>query len=1375
MKNLALLGERRRALNLPNADSGDYIVDICHGLSEDTDSPSTVVLTKNGLLSRTSENGDILWTCNLEELKSGGGWFNASFSDPELVCLSTCGAMVSVAPSTGEADLIGVFDYGLEAASWSPDGEVLLMVTSSEDDDDPTKTKSVLISMNTQFEVLAEVTIPTFIPSTNQTDRQVSVAWRPDGSLCAISTIDDEDKMRKIRIYKRETLELHAVGRAEDASGSLVRNLQNQGLAWASAGCSQALASVQRKGKKTQQIVFFESNGLRHREFTLREPATTTVTSMTWNVDSDLLALGVREESGSYKVQLWHRCNYHWYLKKELCFPNRQVVCIKFDAEKSSDFTILLNCLEWREYEVRWDPSTTAILDGNFPAFVVDGCLLNITPLDKALVPPPMSVSQCTMDFPISETMFCRSGDHSGSMLVTLSNGSFSVLQKNRTAAGLMFGCKEVSWIGQQIVDVHSLRSHVVVHEEASTIQVLAVACGENNDVGEKLIAIGISGLDTAEPFAEIGNTIDLVGKVLRMSRWADAASGCIIQMQDGSLLEYDVVDAVGSVAPSESEPLLEPCPWICAVKNVSPFHAVGEDAERYSKLVFGLSTKSRLYFHDIMLTDSASSMFLSMEHEFLSYATAGSRCQIRFLNLFDLSGFDPFMGPDQLPILEGYEPRNVERGARIVAILPSQPMAVLQMPRGNLEGIYPRALLLRYAMTKIRAGEYGDAFCMMRKHKVDLNLLADLDPWGFLDNGLKQFLYQVENIDHLNLFISNLREIDVTQARFPVPAWFSRDKENVKDRTSFDFTTKVSQICLQARSVMIEMENSKEKPEGHFLLPVLSTFAKENPPRLDEALGLIKTNALNVPSESKKNPLFGEKAQHSIRYLAFLAEYELLFETALGMYDYEVARAVARNSQMDPKVYLPLLKRLNDLPKYYGKFEIDVRLKRFELALRNLFASYINQEDTACVLTESKSAGNTFENCLTLIDEHSLHQLGLELFKDDDEKRRLIFIALGENLMRQQMFQTALSVFLAAEPPHLDGAKQAARAAGDWRCFFSLANNEDIDESPDAMEIKVEQRRQLAREVAKDLVKDVGSQASQKRTAAYTGAARILLDYGDDVFGAVDMLLKGECWQNAHRVAKLHSRQDLIKKCIDAATSYAYDAMDDFEDKSATFATTTDKYAEVLKLRKKNVFFEGPDPVNELDETGSLFSVASQYSNMSLQSSASMVSNVSSVISVKTATTFTMTGDDGINRHRSKFNKGKKKKPKRKRKERRKPGSIEELNGLVQTLRLCCASSDFASTVAETIQYLIFVKQLPLATQLFTRYRAMIFSIETSRRERVQATAKERADAQQTERMDGEQDETNYVLIELPIEREMDGLRCAELPECLVNFFAYV
>ncbi len=1384
MKNLFKLGERRRRLNVASCDVNcDSLIDLCFTVTESDSRTATVALTQNGIVSRINSDGEVVWTRHLQDLEpscANDGWFNLTYVDPELVCLCKNGAMVAVDPTTGDAELVGAFDYGLEAAAWSPDGEVLLMVTSAADDDDESKTKSVLMTMNAQFEVMTEITIPTYVASSAADDARVNVAWRPDGTLCAMSAVDAEDGTRKVRIFKRETLELHAIGRSEDASGAIVKNLQDSGLSWASTGCSQLLAAVQRKGKK-QQVAFFESNGLRHREFALREAPSTIVTFLTWNVVADLLAVALREEDGTDKVQLWHRCNYHWYMKQEIRYPNQSIQSVKFNEERSHEFSVVLKGLDWYEYQVRWDPSTTLPVDDQCPAFVVDGCSLNITRLGKALIPPPMFMINLTMAFPINDICFCHGTANAGSLLVQLSNGDIVFLSRgnNHTSYNMV----KITWEDVMGVDWRYLRSFLVVGGlQDQQINVVAVAPALPNCESETLVEILISDFGASEAMARVTKTTTLEDVVLRMVNWSDNDDGCLVQLTDGAFLEYEISEEGSLLQPSSAEPLLEPCPWVCAIKDSSRY--AGQYHAGHSKMVFGLSARSRLYFHDVMLTDSASSFYLSISHEFLCYATNGSRCFLRFLPLKEINGFDPLMGMDQNHLLEGYEPRSVERGARVVAILPTQPMAVLQMPRGNLEGVCPRALVLRFVMLQIAQGQYGQAFTMMRQHKVDLNLLVDFDPWLFCETGITNFFRQISDIDHLNLFLSGLQDWDITQSRFPVPTWLRRENLECKPRSTFDFSTKVNHICRKSRATMSQMEQSGEKIESYYLLPILSTFAKESPPKLDQALGMIKERALQQhPSDSKKPPLFGDKAQNAIHYLAFLAEYELLFETALGMYDFEIARAVARNSQMDPKVYLPLLKRLNSLPLHYAKYEVDVRLKRFDPALKNLVESNNAKENLEGFSpTESDNEfGNSFENCMLLIEKHKLHKIGLGLFQSDREKFRTVLISLGVTLLDERKSEAALSVFLAADPPaHID-AKKAAMAAGDWKTFFTLPTSEitmNGATSEEAHSIALEQRRQVARDIAKEMIAQKLTPALNSKQDTHSHAARVLLDYGDDIIGAVDMLVSAECWGEAHRIAVLHSRLDLVKKCTDGAIEYAHVAMDDFLEKSSTFKSTTSRYNEVLSLRKKNVFDEGP-AYNEADETGSLFSAASNISNMSLQSATSTGSGVSSIISIKSSTTFTMTGgEDDSNRHRSKFNKGTKQKSKKTKKKkdrnRNKPGSQEELNSLVFTMKTCCPNGEYAHIITQTIRYLIQVKELTLASEVFQSYNKMRENISSTQSLRIECSRADRIAAETRSRVVGEVDDS-HLLIEIPIEKEVDELTCAELKPSLVEFFDYL
>lgn len=119
------------------------------------------------------------------------------------------------------------------------------------------------------------------------------------------------------------------------------------------------------------------------------------------------------------------------------------------------------------------------------------------------------------------------------------------------------------------------------------------------------------------------------------------------------------------------------------------------------------------------------------------------------------------------------WETRRVERGALAVVACPSSMSLVLQMPRGNLETVYPRALVLAVVRRDIMASvtnvssevvmlirrrkAYRTAFLTCRKHRLDLNILYDLDPKAFLAN-LDAFLDQVTEVDYLNLFVSSLR-----------------------------------------------------------------------------------------------------------------------------------------------------------------------------------------------------------------------------------------------------------------------------------------------------------------------------------------------------------------------------------------------------------------------------------------------------------------------------------------------------------------------------------------------------------------------------------------------------------------------------------------
>ena len=73
---------------------------------------------------------------------------------------------------------------------------------------------------------------------------------------------------------------------------------------------------------------------MRHREFGLPDLdlEREVVHALSWNAASDLLALGINA-AASGRIQVWHRSNYHWYLKFEERLET-PLVHLGFDAER---------------------------------------------------------------------------------------------------------------------------------------------------------------------------------------------------------------------------------------------------------------------------------------------------------------------------------------------------------------------------------------------------------------------------------------------------------------------------------------------------------------------------------------------------------------------------------------------------------------------------------------------------------------------------------------------------------------------------------------------------------------------------------------------------------------------------------------------------------------------------------------------------------------------------------------------------------------------------------------------------------------------------------------------------------------------------------
>lgn len=1324
MRALRLRGETRQSWT-----TSSDIVDVCH-----RGEGSTLVLRDDGVLEETSKGVICELASVLEDEQDLSAtpleWFHLSQvpsrGKNEVLCICREGHMVVVHLETKEAEVVGSLEQGVDAATWNPDGTSLLVVTKSEADDESPAQKTVLLTLTSEWTVVSEVQLD----MCHKNGEPVHVCYRPNGDSLVVSFIDeysngensDEQVQRRLRWYDARTLAQTAVGRVEEGSGILAQNIQPSELTWATSDCSSLVACVQRKGKSRRQAAFFEPNGLRHGEFMLRLQGSDRVTILRFNATSSLLAIVISSDSEDDCVQLWHRSNYRWYLSKSVHVPfvctlhwdsvvDTHLCIVSKDTKKSGTaiFTV-------RNYWLMWDDSTVSAKSGL--SYVVDGALIDLTPLSQSIVPPPMCACQLSMPHLVQEVVLVNNmGDTALESIIMFKNGMLMLLissclqRASRWNAPTLSNCGSIENLrGGEGVDLNSLR------------QIICVECPSPSHVVLSAVALRASSIDTTYRECVVIISITWAGKdveasvaqiisaefpVVSQCCWNGGTTGAVVQLEDGSLFELARIPPDGPfrLVSLGLEPMLEPCPWMTAFKKDVDL----ENSPTENHAVLGRTFGGRLYIGDFTVHDSTSCHFVT--RDFLCFISYSSRCYAHFIPLESIFNFDSFVD-DMDQLRRGIEPRPVERGARLVAVLPrkSTNQLILQLPRGNLEVLTPRALLLRDVIVKMKdwraAESHGGEVLMnllesLRINKVDLNIIIDIAPNAFISRGSLECAKSCEK-DLLCLLVRSVRNGD-SMSKYDVSMWLGADEQS--DRNNFDFSSKVNQVCVCLRNALLE-QGQLETSDPEFFT-VMSTFAKHEPPQLQEALRLIR-------SRSKGDiTLVSDSTQSSIEYLAFLSEHSLLFDAALGLYDYELAKAIARNApSMDPKVYLPLLRQYCEWPRHYAHCRVALRLGMFDEALRELVHSH--RQGEVVVVDGGYSVGTAFfptnnsvEDCCALSQQYALHKLGLELFSTDPDIRRRILVGLGDYMTGQAKHKNALSAYMCAG--ERSKTVQAAKKCLDWSAYMGALD--DLSQLPAHAQL-----------FANELVSQAEQEWDEERKQELLrNAAQITLDYCvDDIqrMASVDWLLQGRLWSEASCVSTRFSIPR--KKCVDAGIDFAQSTVIDFKDRSDQFRTVFARFQEVAAMRRNAR--ENYDEVDQLDDSGSVFSssstVASDASLLSKSSRGSVgsvgsVTTLSSVLSIKTTSTFKVTGSESEHRFRSKYNssgrremKKKKKQDKRRARSRKvQPGSQAELDSLVQTLRTLCVGAHVTRIIGDTIIFLSRCGQTEVAKSLFEAY----------------------------------------------------------------------
>ncbi|KAL8697130.1 MAG: hypothetical protein Q9201_007294 [Fulgogasparrea decipioides] len=467
---------------------------------------------------------------------------------------------------------------------------------------------------------------------------------------------------------------------------------------------------------------------------------------------------------------------------------------------------------------------------------------------------------------------------------------------------------------------------------------------------------------------------------------------------------------------------------------------------------------------------------------------------------------------------------RSIEGGAKLVTAMPSIFAVVLQMPRGNLETIYPRALVLAGIRNSIDEKKYKKAFLACRNQRVDMNILHDHQPDQFIAN-IGLFIDQVKKVEHIDLFLSSLREEDVSKTMYRETL---RVDEREPTSTTGVLTAKVNRVC----DAFLEALRSRKANVKN----LITAQVCKNPPDLDA--GLVEIVRLREKGS--------DQVDETVEHICFLADVNRLYDNALGLYDLQLTLLITQQSQRDPREYLPFLQNLQGQELSRRKFSIDDYLGRFKKAVGHLHEL------------------NAFEELKSYTARHSLYEDALSFYRYDEANYSSIMQLYTDHLKSTSRFKEAASAF-----HYLDDKPQASecyRLANQWQESLSIASTIPL---PD------DKLRSLAETLAQ----------SALETKDFRAAAIIYLEYLHDVPSAAKYFCKGYLFTEAFRTITLSNQEhtDLLTSVFDIGLTENMASITELlADCKAQLAAQVPRIRELREKKKEDplAFFEGD--VNE-------------------------------------------------------------------------------------------------------------------------------------------------------------------------------------------------
>lgn len=778
------------------------------------------------------------------------------------------------------------------------------------------------------------------------------------------------DGIRRFKVFDREGQLQYTSEKQQGLESNLV---------WRPSG--NVIATTQRLHNK-YMVSFFEKNGLKHGGFDLNLNTTTQVESILWSSDSEILTLQCKDfATNTQTLFLYTAGNYHWYLKQTLLFKSDQKI-IKlmwdndFDITNNKKLHIILNTGKYYTYSWIWNinHSKGKTVNDDAVVTVIDGKKLLVTSFKQTVVPPPMAAFETELDSYINAVCFAPQNDNvidTNKFFVCTADHYLLFYRQKQKSPLLYENFKTVCF---DILD-YPFQYYNWYWVSSSTIVCVTLVDNVYN-----LLEFSIAGEQILH-----NNVIQLSSSILRVELHPNDTSKLFLELNQGEIVQYNIGRNIEKT-------------YIQFNASCTKFNIICIDNDI---LFIGLSHKGHLYIHDKIKMNNVSSFFV--HSDFLLLTTLQHLLLCMELTLSGLESIIEYQKNESSNIYK----RKIERGAKLVIAVPGDTRTVFQMPRGNLETIQPRPLSLKIIGTYLDTLHYYEGFDLMRKQRINLNLIYDHDPEKFINN-VDRFLASIKNNSWLNLFLSDLENFDVTKTMYA--SSYTERCEHAND-THF----KIQKICEVIRE---KLANSPDKDTK--VLPLLTTYVKKNTMAdFEKALTIIKELKLKE-TQGNKLPVSSDEA---LKYLLYMVDVNSLFDVALGMYDFDLVLLVANKSQRDPKEYIPMLDELNVMDENYKKFSINKHLKRFDQAVNYLV----------------QCGPSRYEELKMFVKYHSLYREALALFTPDEEIFKEISEDFGLYLKLKKHYTEAGIIYEHAN--NIEKAVDCYKEALEWELAIKLAH----------------------------------------------------------------------------------------------------------------------------------------------------------------------------------------------------------------------------------------------------------------------------------------------------------------------------------------------